>query len=104
MSNEGRNYSPSNLERRILVWYKKFPSVEEVPNHVSLATMEKVKSKARIHLNLVLVGIFSVGFFVTALQGRKARDAGHTVEKLNIDWHRQYNDPSNVEKKLPEIR
>lgn len=66
--------------------------------------MNRVKDLARIRFNLALVGFFSVAFLVTAIQGKRASRRGESVHKTNIDWHKAYEDPTNVEKQLPDIR
>lgn len=66
--------------------------------------VERVRNRARIHLNLGTIVVFSGLFLYQALQGRKARASGVSVEKMNSEWHRLYNDPDNVERKIPGIR
>lgn len=93
-------------------------------NLVRIAAIDKVKNKFRIHLNLAMVGVFSVVFFYTALEGKlwalfelnqtnchldcvlgkRAHQRGINVTQMNHDWHKEYNDPENVNRTIPEIR
>jgi hypothetical protein len=92
------------LEKRILVWFKRYPSMKEVPDLVSASTLKRFKDKARIRLNILFVAGFSVAFYVSALQGKRAMERGESVTQSNIDWHKEYNSPDNVDLKIPTIK
>lgn len=52
-----------------------------------------------------MMGVFTVVFAIVAYQGKQAAkrsDGG--VTKLNIEWHKEYNDPKNVERSLPGVK
>ena len=42
------------------------------------------------------MGIFSVAFFIIALQGKKHWRAGRSVTDMNLDWHRQYQESGTI--------
>lgn len=54
--------------------------------------LSKVQMKARIHLNLVFIAVFSVAFFVSAVRGKRAFEKGHSMTSMNLDWHKKYNE------------
>jgi len=58
--------------------------------------MKKVKERARIHVNIFMMGFFSVAFFITALQGREHRKKGQSVTEMNLEWHRKFNETGEV--------
>jgi len=96
--------TPTDLERKLLVFYKKFSSLESMPNRVSAQSVEMVRNKARVHLNLAMVGVFSGVFLYTCWSGKQAARRGVSVERMNREFHAEYNDPANVDGKMPEIR
>ncbi|KAI1299334.1 putative UPF0389 protein [Halotydeus destructor] len=101
MSKQANAHSPTSLEKRILVWYKKYPSLKDVPDSIPWATLEKVKRKARIHLNIALVGVFAIGFhFLTAFGGKKTQPISDSVDRFNVDSAKRYNDSSDNKPKL----
>ncbi|GAB0100367.1 UPF0389 protein CG9231 [Sergentomyia squamirostris] len=97
-------YKPDNFERKMLVWTKKYKSVEDVPNYVSREEMEKCRSKMRIRIsNLMilatLIGCIIMGKFLPlVISGKQAAERGETVAKQNRDWH----DSLKEEKKKEE--
>lgn len=54
--------------------------------------MNRIKDKARIHANLALMGLFSIGFFITALQGKRHWREGRGITDMNLDWHKKYQE------------
>ncbi|XP_055373469.1 UPF0389 protein CG9231 isoform X2 [Condylostylus longicornis] len=85
-------HKPTNLEKRFLVWTKKYKSVDEVPSHVSYEIMERCKSKVRIRFTNYFMIIASVGCIVMVISGKNAMGRGESVTKQNLDWHKKYNE------------
>uniref|UniRef100_A0A1L8DUS0 Protein with signal anchor n=1 Tax=Nyssomyia neivai TaxID=330878 RepID=A0A1L8DUS0_9DIPT len=80
-------YKPDNFERRLLVWAKKYKSIEDVPNYVSREEMEKSRSKARIRISNYMIVATLVGCIIMVYSGKQAAERGDTVSKINRDWH-----------------
>uniref|UniRef100_A0A1L8DUR3 Protein with signal anchor n=1 Tax=Nyssomyia neivai TaxID=330878 RepID=A0A1L8DUR3_9DIPT len=96
-------YKPDNFERRLLVWAKKYKSIEDVPNYVSREEMEKSRSKARIRISnymivATLVGCIIMGKFLPLVySGKQAAERGDTVSKINRDWHASFKEQKRGE-------
>uniref|UniRef100_A0A1L8DUS6 Protein with signal anchor n=1 Tax=Nyssomyia neivai TaxID=330878 RepID=A0A1L8DUS6_9DIPT len=96
-------YKPDNFERRLLVWAKKYKSIEDVPNYVSREEMEKSRSKARIRISnymivATLVGCIIMGKFLPLVySGKQAAERGDTVSKINRDWHENLKEQKKKE-------
>lgn len=39
----------------------------------------------------------AVGCLVMVWSGKKAQERGDTVQKMNLDWHKEYNEQSAAE-------
>jgi len=105
MSGQEKLCAPTQLEKRLLVWFKKYPSMSEVPKHVSMATMDKIRNQARIRFNLALGVGFSLAFLYTAISSKRSiRKGDEGVMKQNIDWHKAYESDENIERKIPELK
>lgn len=57
-----------------------------------MASVRLVKQKARIHTNMMIMGVFAVMAVVQAMRGRKAREEGRSVVGMNLDWHKKFNE------------
>ncbi|XP_055373468.1 UPF0389 protein CG9231 isoform X1 [Condylostylus longicornis] len=85
-------HKPTNLEKRFLVWTKKYKSVDEVPSHVSVETMERCRNRMRIKVANIMMVLTAVGCIVMVISGKNAMGRGESVTKQNLDWHKKYNE------------
>lgn len=84
----------NNLEKRFLVWTKKFKSIDEVPAYIAPEIMDKARNRIRIRVaNIMMVGTL-VACLLIAINGRKARQAGDSVQKRNLAWHQELKEES----------
>uniref|UniRef100_A0A1L8DUT7 Protein with signal anchor n=1 Tax=Nyssomyia neivai TaxID=330878 RepID=A0A1L8DUT7_9DIPT len=90
-------YKPDNFERRLLVWAKKYKSIEDVPNYVSREEMEKSRSKARIRISNYMIVATLVGCIIMVYSGKQAAERGDTVSKINRDWHESFKEQKKNE-------
>jgi hypothetical protein len=52
--------------------------------------MKKVHNKARIHGSLIMMGLTIVGYIGIALKSRKAAQRGESIEKINEQFHKDW--------------
>ncbi|RWS05674.1 UPF0389 protein CG9231-like isoform X1 [Dinothrombium tinctorium] len=64
-----RHLSPRPFERRLLVWFGRYKSLEEIPTLVPFGMM---------------------GY--SAYSGKKAAESGDTLLRRNVEFHRQYKE------------
>ncbi|MPC31540.1 UPF0389 protein [Portunus trituberculatus] len=95
-SNFGRlgltDHKVNRFEKLLLVWGGKYKSVADVPNLVSQDTLERARNKARIKINIMMCVVTLLGCFAMVYAGKRARDAGESVVKINLDWHKKVNE------------
>ncbi|KAF8764060.1 UPF0389 protein CG9231-like [Argiope bruennichi] len=84
-------HRPNLLEKYLLVWMKKYPSVAEVPKYVTPDLMEKVRNKSRIKLNIIFCFITAFVCIIMVYRGKKAAERGESLRKMNIQWHEEQN-------------
>ncbi|KAH8295761.1 hypothetical protein KR018_007765 [Drosophila ironensis] len=87
-----KNHEPNNLERKMLVWSGKYKSPAEVPNFVSQEEMERCRNKMRIRLANIMIGLTAIGCAIMIYSGKQAAKRGESVSKMNLEWHKQFND------------
>ncbi|XP_055700640.1 UPF0389 protein CG9231 isoform X2 [Phlebotomus papatasi] len=90
-------YKPDDFEKRILVWTKKYKSIEDVPSYVSREEMEKSRSKMRIRISNYMIIATLVGCIIMVYSGKQAAERGDTVAKMNMDWHADLKDQKKRE-------
>lgn len=82
----------NNFEKRILVYNKNYPSIADVPDTVSLAVLNKAKDWTRVKISIWMIAFTVVGCIITVYFGRKAAKRGESIQKMNLEWHREYNE------------
>ncbi|XP_059615522.1 UPF0389 protein CG9231 isoform X2 [Phlebotomus argentipes] len=93
----GNSYKPDNFDKRVLVWAKKYKSIEDVPNYVSREEMEKSRSKTRIRLsNWMILGTL-LGCIIMVYSGKQAAERGESVSKMSLDWHAELKEQKKAE-------
>lgn len=68
-----------------------------MPSYVSQDVMEKSRNKIRIRLANVMMLLTAIGCIFMVWSGKKAAERGETVQKMNLDWHKEYNEQKVAE-------
>lgn len=82
----------SKLEKFFLVWGGKYKTIAEVPDHVNQDVLERARNKARIKINIWMCVATLFGCLGMIYSGKKARERGESVSKMNEDWHKKHNE------------
>lgn len=61
-------------------------------------TLERARNKARIKINMMMCVATLLGCLAMVYSGKKSREAGESVVKMNLDWHRKVKEDSSVAK------
>ncbi|XP_021188294.2 UPF0389 protein CG9231 [Helicoverpa armigera] len=85
-------YQPTDFQKFILVWTKKYKSKEEIPKYVSGEMIDKARSQARIKIANVLMLLTALASFGAILVGKSAAKRGESVHQYNLDWHKKYEE------------
>lgn len=56
--------------------------------------MEKARNKVRIRLANIMMLLTAIGCIVMVWSGKEAKERGESVQKSNLDWHKEYNEQS----------
>lgn len=54
--------------------------------------MERTHNRMRIKGANVMIVLTILGCIYAVYSGKKAAEGGESVEKLNLDWHKKYNE------------
>ncbi|KAJ8940015.1 hypothetical protein NQ314_010846 [Rhamnusium bicolor] len=89
------SHKVNNLEKRFLVWTGKYKTVEEVPSFVSQSVVERARNRMRIRIANYMMLAAAVGCVIMIYSGKKAAERGESVQKQNIEWHKQLKEQKN---------
>ncbi|XP_060527351.1 UPF0389 protein CG9231 [Cylas formicarius] len=82
-------YKPTNWEKRYLVWTGRFKNIEEIPELLPHATIDKARNRMRIKAaNYMILGTI-LGCCLMVFLGKEDAKRGDTLVKRNLDWHKQ---------------
>lgn len=59
--------------------------------------MERTRNKIRIRLANIMMVLTAAACLVMVYSGKQAAERGDSVQKMNLDWHKEYNDKSRAE-------
>lgn len=92
-----RTHRPNDFEKRILVWTKKYKSTDEIPQYINQEVMERCRNQMRIKIANYMMLATVVGCIIMVISGKKAQERGDSVQKMNLDWHKEYNEKARKE-------
>ncbi|XP_078037320.1 UPF0389 protein CG9231 [Augochlora pura] len=76
----------SNFDRRVLVWVKKYPSVDRVPRLVPWSTMQRANTTARIRVCYVMMVVSVIGFVYAVVSGKREASSGRHIIGERMKW------------------
>lgn len=53
--------------------------------------MERANNRTRIRIANIMIVATIFGCIVAIISGKSAAESGDSVQKQNLDWHKQYN-------------
>ncbi|XP_054257316.1 UPF0389 protein CG9231 [Macrosteles quadrilineatus] len=87
----------SDWNKRLLVFSGRYKSMKDVPDHLPFGTVDKERNRVRIKVANYMMIATVFGCLFTAWSGRKAAESGDSVEKRQLDWHKEYNEKAKKE-------
>ncbi|XP_076654990.1 UPF0389 protein GA21628 [Halictus rubicundus] len=79
----------SNFDKRVLVWVKKYPSVDQIPRMVPWSTMQRANTIARIRICNIMAVIAIIGFIWAVVSGKREAAAGRHVISDRMLWYEE---------------
>lgn len=53
--------------------------------------MERCRNQVRIKIANYMMLATAIGCVIMIVSGKRAQERGETVQKMNLDWHKEYN-------------
>jgi len=86
----------SEFDKKILVWTKKFKSVDEIPSQLSHEVLDRARTNFRIKVCNYMIVATLIGCGIMVYSGKQAAERGETVQRQNLEWHKKINDEAAV--------
>ncbi|XP_076296258.1 UPF0389 protein CG9231 [Lasioglossum baleicum] len=79
----------SNFDKRVLVWVKKYPSIDAIPKMIPWSTMQRANTIARIRICNIMGVIAIIGFISAVMSGKREAAAGRHVIGDRMQWYEE---------------
>lgn len=89
----------SDLEKRFLVWTKRYPNIKDVPNEVPNSVMDRCRNKMRIKICNYMMIFTIIGCVAMIITGKRAAARGDNLPSRTIEWHKKLREEAEAEKK-----
>jgi predicted PurR-regulated permease PerM len=90
--------NPSNFEKRLLVFAKFYPSVEEVPSRVSNTTVKHAKDYCRVRGLVVMMFLTFIGCVIMVRSGKRMAEQGDSLQNRELARIAAAQEAARVEK------
>ncbi|KAG9432539.1 hypothetical protein HZU67_05786 [Apis mellifera carnica] len=95
-------YTLTNFDKRILVWVKRFPSMDKVPKQVSIRTIQLAHTKARIKVCFYMMAFAIIGSILAVMSGKRDVAAGKNLLTERQKWYDQVKEKARKEAEMAE--
>ncbi|OQV25142.1 hypothetical protein BV898_00832 [Hypsibius exemplaris] len=79
----------SNYSKRVLVWTKRYPNLESVPDNVPASVMSRAYDRFRWKLAMIGMGLTILGSIGMVISGKRAAARGESTLKKGLAWHEE---------------
>ncbi|KAK9298535.1 hypothetical protein QLX08_008134 [Tetragonisca angustula] len=95
-------HAVSSMDKRILVWVKRFPSIDQVPDYVSYQCLQHAHTKARIRVCFIMFFLGIVICVAAIMSGKREAAAGKNIATERLKWYMEVKKKAEEEKKNAE--
>ncbi|KAK5849660.1 hypothetical protein PBY51_013975 [Eleginops maclovinus] len=78
-------YSPSNMDRKILLWSGRFKTEDQIPALVSYETLDAARNKMRVKACYVMMGLTMAACLVMVIMGKRAAGRNESLTGQNME-------------------
>ncbi|KAM4701086.1 protein FAM162A [Discoglossus pictus] len=90
-------HSPTNLERKILVWGGRFKKEEDIPELVSYEMVDTAKSRVRVKVSYLMIGMTIIGCITMVISGKRAVGRHESLAGINLEKKSRLKEESQKE-------
>ncbi|KAH0944451.1 hypothetical protein HN011_007620 [Eciton burchellii] len=84
-----RMHQVTNLDKRILVWVKRYPSIAEIPQNVTEECMLSARGKMRVKICNYMIVAIVIACVVNTVLGKQQAEKGDNLIKQRKDWYKE---------------
>ncbi|XP_076628825.1 UPF0389 protein CG9231 [Colletes latitarsis] len=86
---QGHMHTPTAMDKRILVWVKRYPSIDAIPKQITYDCIQRAHTMARIRVCNYLIIFALVGFMFSIWSGKKDVASGKHIISDRMNWVRE---------------
>lgn len=77
--------TPTNFDKKVLVWAGRFKREEDIPKHISSELLEAARSNVRIKVCYIMIALSVLGCLAVIITGKEAAKKDQTLLRMNIE-------------------
>ncbi|NXL26905.1 F162B protein, partial [Glaucidium brasilianum] len=77
--------SPTNFDKKVLVWAGRFKKEEDIPKYISSEVLDAARNRARIMVCYVMIALTLLGCLAMVITGKEAAKTNHTLLRINTE-------------------
>ncbi|XP_027860873.1 protein FAM162B [Xiphophorus couchianus] len=90
--------TPSNLDKKMLVWAGRFKSAEQIPETVSYETIDNARNKIRVKAAYAMMALTIGACVVMVIMGKKAAGRNESLTAYNLEKKAKWREEIDKEK------
>ncbi|NXU39205.1 F162A protein, partial [Drymodes brunneopygia] len=77
--------SPTNFDKKVLVWSGRFKKEEDIPRHISSEVLSTARNIVRIKVCYIMISLTVLGCVTMIIIGKEAAKKDQTLVRLNTE-------------------
>ncbi|NXM88126.1 F162B protein, partial [Oenanthe oenanthe] len=76
---------PTNFDKKVLVWSRRFKKEEDVPRHISSDVLNTARNIVRIKVCYIMIALSVLGCVTMVISGKEAVKKDQTLLRVNAE-------------------
>ncbi|KFO70288.1 Protein FAM162B, partial [Cuculus canorus] len=77
--------SPTNFDKKVLVWAGRFKREEDIPKYISSEVLDAARNSVRIKVCYIMIALTLLGCLAMVITGKEAAKRDHTLLMKNVE-------------------
>ncbi|XP_056593685.1 protein FAM162B [Triplophysa dalaica] len=91
-------YRPSEWDKKMLLWSKRFKTKEQIPDFVSFEMIDAARNRVRVKACYVMMGMTILACLATVISGKQAAGRNENLTSQNMEKKARWREEAQKEK------
>ncbi|KAA0704745.1 Protein FAM162B [Triplophysa tibetana] len=91
-------YRPSEWDKKMLLWSKRFKTKEQIPEFVSFEMIDAARNRVRVKACYVMMGMTILACLATVISGKQAAGRNENLTSQNMEKKARWREEAQREK------